>query len=171
MLPTRRKPCREHDFAEILSIFYEKFLIILRLMLKNERKWSRNMKKRILKVLVVTIIAICSFSLVACNSENDKSGGLKNDCRRADSLRRERKRKRGGKCGNSRFVDSFKRRERGRSDRAFKRRNDDYERGQLYIDGRVRGDNRERRQRRNGASVSERRDDIGRHGNRDFKHE
>lgn len=35
------------------------------------------MKKRILKVLVVTIIAICSFSLVACNSENDKSGGLK----------------------------------------------------------------------------------------------
>ena len=46
-------------------------------MLKNERKWSRNMKKRILKVLSVTIIAICSFSLVACNSENDKSGGLK----------------------------------------------------------------------------------------------
>lgn len=46
-------------------------------MLKNERKWSRNMKKRILKVLVVTIIAICSFSLVACNSENDISGGLK----------------------------------------------------------------------------------------------
>lgn len=46
-------------------------------MLKNERKWSRDMKKRILKVLVVTIIAICSFSLVACNSENDKSGGLK----------------------------------------------------------------------------------------------
>lgn len=46
-------------------------------MLKNERKWSRNMKKRILKVLVVTIIAICLFSLVACNSENDKSGGLK----------------------------------------------------------------------------------------------
>lgn len=35
------------------------------------------MKKRILKVLVVTIIAICSFSLVACNSENDKNGGLK----------------------------------------------------------------------------------------------
>ena len=35
------------------------------------------MKKRILKVLAVTIIAICSFSLVACNSENDKSGGLK----------------------------------------------------------------------------------------------
>lgn len=35
------------------------------------------MKKRILKVLVVTIIAICSFSLVACNSENDISGGLK----------------------------------------------------------------------------------------------
>lgn len=46
-------------------------------MLKNERKRSRDMKKRILKVLVVTIIAICSFSLVACNSENDKSGGLK----------------------------------------------------------------------------------------------
>lgn len=35
------------------------------------------MKKRILKVLAVTIIAICSFSLVACNNENDKSGGLK----------------------------------------------------------------------------------------------
>ena len=35
------------------------------------------MKKRILKVLVVTVFAICSFSLVACNSENDKSGGLK----------------------------------------------------------------------------------------------
>lgn len=35
------------------------------------------MKKRILKVLSVTIIAICSFSLVACNSENYKSGGLK----------------------------------------------------------------------------------------------
>lgn len=35
------------------------------------------MKKRILKVLVVTIIAICSFLLVACNSGNDKSGGLK----------------------------------------------------------------------------------------------
>lgn len=35
------------------------------------------MKKRILKVLVVTIIAICSFSLVACNGGNDKSGGLK----------------------------------------------------------------------------------------------
>lgn len=35
------------------------------------------MKKRILKVLVVTIIAICSFSLVACNRENDKRGGLK----------------------------------------------------------------------------------------------
>lgn len=35
------------------------------------------MKKRILKVLVVTIIAICSFLLVACNSENYKSGGLK----------------------------------------------------------------------------------------------
>ena len=46
-------------------------------MLKNERKWSRDMKKRILKVLVVTIIAICSFLLVACNSENYKSGGLK----------------------------------------------------------------------------------------------
>lgn len=35
------------------------------------------MKKRILKVLAVTVFAICSFSLVACNSENDKSGGLK----------------------------------------------------------------------------------------------
>lgn len=35
------------------------------------------MKKRVLKVLVVTIIAICSFLLVACNSENYKSGGLK----------------------------------------------------------------------------------------------
>ncbi len=35
------------------------------------------MKKRILKVLVVTIIAICSFLLVACNSENYKSGRLK----------------------------------------------------------------------------------------------
>lgn len=35
------------------------------------------MKKRILKVLAVTIIAICSFLLVACNSENYKSGGLK----------------------------------------------------------------------------------------------
>ncbi len=35
------------------------------------------MKKRILKVLVVTIIAICSFLLVACNGGNDKSGGLK----------------------------------------------------------------------------------------------
>lgn len=35
------------------------------------------MKKRALKVLVVTIIAICSFLLVACNSENYKSGGLK----------------------------------------------------------------------------------------------
>lgn len=35
------------------------------------------MKKRILKVLVVTIIAICSFSLVACNRENDKRDGLK----------------------------------------------------------------------------------------------
>lgn len=46
-------------------------------MLKNERKWSRDMKKRILKVLVVTIIAICSFLLVACNSENYKSGRLK----------------------------------------------------------------------------------------------
>lgn len=46
-------------------------------MLKNERKWSRDMKKRILKVLDVTIIAICSFLLVACNSENYKSGGLK----------------------------------------------------------------------------------------------
>ena len=76
-LSTRRKPCREHEITEILSIFYEKFLIKLRLMLKNERKWSRDMKKRILKVLVVTIIAICSFLLVACNSENYKSGGLK----------------------------------------------------------------------------------------------
>lgn len=46
-------------------------------MLKNERKWSRDMKKRVLKVLSVTIIAICSFLLVACNSENYKSGGLK----------------------------------------------------------------------------------------------
>ena len=46
-------------------------------MLKNERKWSRDMKKRILKVLVVTIIAICSFLLVACNGGNYKSGGLK----------------------------------------------------------------------------------------------
>lgn len=35
------------------------------------------MKKRILKVLAVTIIAICSFLLVACNSENYKSDGLK----------------------------------------------------------------------------------------------
>lgn len=35
------------------------------------------MKKRILKVLAVTIIAICSFLLVACNSGNYKSGGLK----------------------------------------------------------------------------------------------
>ena len=35
------------------------------------------MKKRILKVLVVTIIAICSFLLVACNGENYKSGRLK----------------------------------------------------------------------------------------------
>lgn len=46
-------------------------------MLKNERKWSRDMKKTILKVLAVTIIATCSFLLVACNSENYKSGGLK----------------------------------------------------------------------------------------------
>lgn len=46
-------------------------------MLKNEEKRSRDMKKRILKVLAVTIISICSFSLVACNSENYKSGGLK----------------------------------------------------------------------------------------------
>ena len=46
-------------------------------MLKNERKWSRDMKKRILKVLAVTIIAICSFLLVACNGENYKSDGLK----------------------------------------------------------------------------------------------
>ena len=46
-------------------------------MLKNERKWSRDMKKRVLKVLSVTIIAICSFLLVACNSETYKSGGLK----------------------------------------------------------------------------------------------
>ena len=46
-------------------------------MLKNERKRSRDMKKRILKVLAVTIIAICSFLLVACNSENYKSGRLK----------------------------------------------------------------------------------------------
>lgn len=46
-------------------------------MLKNERKRSRDMKKRVLKVLTVTIIAICSFLLVACNSENYKSGGLK----------------------------------------------------------------------------------------------
>ena len=35
------------------------------------------MKKRVLKVLAVTIIAICSFLLVACNSENYKSGRLK----------------------------------------------------------------------------------------------
>lgn len=35
------------------------------------------MKKKILKVLAVTIIATCSFLLVACNSENYKSGGLK----------------------------------------------------------------------------------------------
>ena len=46
-------------------------------MLKNERKRSRDMKKRILKVLAGTVIAICSFLLVACNSENYKSGGLK----------------------------------------------------------------------------------------------
>lgn len=46
-------------------------------MLENERKRSRDMKKRALKVLAVTIIAICSFSLVACNSENYKSSGLK----------------------------------------------------------------------------------------------
>lgn len=46
-------------------------------MLKNERKRSRDMKKTILKVLAVTIIAICSFLLVACNGGNDKSGGLK----------------------------------------------------------------------------------------------
>lgn len=46
-------------------------------MLKNARKRSRDMKKTILKVLAVTIIAICSFLLVACNSENYKSGGLK----------------------------------------------------------------------------------------------
>ncbi len=46
-------------------------------MLKNERKWSRDMKKRILKVLVVTIIAICSFLLVACNGGNYKSDRLK----------------------------------------------------------------------------------------------
>lgn len=43
-------------------------------MLKNERKWSRDMKKRVLKVLVVMIIAICSFLLVACNGGNYKSG-------------------------------------------------------------------------------------------------
>ena len=35
------------------------------------------MKKRILKVLAVTIISICSFLLVACSSENYTSGGLK----------------------------------------------------------------------------------------------
>ncbi len=46
-------------------------------MLENERKRSRDMEKRILKVLAVTIIAICSFLFVACNSENYKSGGLK----------------------------------------------------------------------------------------------
>lgn len=76
-LSTRRKPCREHEITEILSIFYEKFLIKLRILLENERKRSRDMKKRVLKVLAVTIIAICSFLLVACNSENYKSGGLK----------------------------------------------------------------------------------------------
>lgn len=42
------------------------------------------MKKTILKVLAVTIIAICSLLLVACNSENYKSGGLK---KRPPSLR------------------------------------------------------------------------------------
>lgn len=41
------------------------------------KKKEQGMKKRILKVLVVTVFAICLFSLVACNSENDKSGGLK----------------------------------------------------------------------------------------------
>lgn len=46
-------------------------------MLKNERKWNRDMKKRVLKVLAVTIIATCSFLLVACNSETYKSDGLK----------------------------------------------------------------------------------------------
>lgn len=46
-------------------------------MLKNEGERSRDMKKTILKVLAVTIIAICSFLLVACNGENYKSGGLK----------------------------------------------------------------------------------------------
>ena len=46
-------------------------------MLKNEGKRSRDMKKTIRKVLAVTIIAICSFLLVACNGENYKSGGLK----------------------------------------------------------------------------------------------
>lgn len=46
-------------------------------MLKNEGKRSRGMKKTIRKVLTVTIIATCSFLLVACNSENYKSGGLK----------------------------------------------------------------------------------------------
>lgn len=76
-LSTRRKPCRKHEITEILSIFYEKFLIKLRLVLKNERKRSRDMKKRVLKVLAVTIIATCSFLLVACNSGNYKSGGLK----------------------------------------------------------------------------------------------
>ena len=35
------------------------------------------MKKRILKVLAVTVIAICSFLLVACNRENYKGDGLK----------------------------------------------------------------------------------------------
>lgn len=46
-------------------------------MLENERKRSRDMKKTILKVLAVTIIAICSFLLVACNGGNHKRGGLK----------------------------------------------------------------------------------------------
>lgn len=46
-------------------------------MLKNEGKRSRDMKKRVLKVLSVTIIAICSFLLVACNGGNHKRGGLK----------------------------------------------------------------------------------------------
>lgn len=46
-------------------------------MLKNERKRSRDMKKRVLKVLAVTVFAICSFSLVACNGGNHKRGGLK----------------------------------------------------------------------------------------------
>lgn len=69
--------CNKGEEREILSIFYEKFLIKLRLVLKNERKRSRDMKKRVLKVLAVTVIAISSFLLVACNSENYKSGGLK----------------------------------------------------------------------------------------------